>query len=168
MKTLYLIRHAKASWDDPTGTDFERPLTEVGRNHAHVMGKKLKGQGVKPDLIISSSAVRALNTAEIIAEALQYPLDKIDINEKIYNAGVEELLDIIKKIPSANKTVFFFGHNPGLTWLLHYICEGAKMNIPTCGIVAISFQIKTWDQLLEADGQLVTFMHPPHEQEQAI
>lgn len=163
MKTLCLIRHAKASWDDSSLTDFDRPLTELGQQHAEIMAKKLKGQGVTPDLILSSPAVRAISTAQIIADMFAYPLDKIVKNEHIYTGGVEELMSIIKAIQPTHKEVLFFGHNPSLTWLLHYLCEGAKMNIPTCGIVAISFEMKTWDQLSDTEGRLLTFMRPPHE-----
>lgn len=168
MKTLYLIRHAKAGWDNATLSDFERPLTEVGQNHAHTMAKKLLGQGVKPDLIITSPALRALSTAQIMAEVLGYPQDKIITQEAIFTGGVEELVEIIKGIQPANKNVLLFGHNPNLTWLLHYLCEGAKMNIPTCGIVALAFEMQNWEQLSDVDGRLLTFMRPPHEPEHAL
>src|SRR6185312_12207803 len=147
MKTLYLIRHAKASWDQADLTDFDRPLTELGERHAHDIGKELKQQQVKPDLIISSPAVRALTTAKIIAQELGYDQAKIAIDEQIYTGGVEELMTIIKAIKPSHRKIFFFGHNPSLTWLLHFLCEDAKMNIPTCGVVGIELGMRDWEHL---------------------
>lgn len=161
MKTLYLIRHAKASWDQPELTDFERPLTELGERHAYNIGQELK-QHVKPDLIITSPAERALVTAKIIAKELNYAEDKIAINQQIYTGGVEELMEIIQAIKPAHKKVLFFGHNPSLTWLLHFLCEDAKMNIPTCGAIGIELGMRDWEHLTEAEGRVVTFLHPPH------
>src|SRR5689334_286731 len=126
MKTLYLIRHAKAGWDKPELTDFDRPLTELGKQHAHNIGQELKPI-VKPDLIISSPALRALTTAQIIAQAVGYAEDKIAVNQQIYTGGVDELMTIIQAIKPNHEKVLFFGHNPSLTWLLHFLCEDAKM-----------------------------------------
>ena len=72
MKTLFLIRHAKSSWDDPALSDKDRPLGDRGRRDAPRMGKRLAKRNVRPDLILSSSARRALTTAEIIAKKLDY------------------------------------------------------------------------------------------------
>lgn len=162
MKTLYLIRHAKASWEQVELTDFERPLTELGERHAHNIGQELKQQKIKPDLIISSPAVRALTTAKIIAEELGYPEEKITTAQLIYTGGVEELMEIIKAIKPSYKKVLFFGHNPSLTWLLHFLCEDAKMNIPTCGTIGIELGMRDWEHLTEAEGRVITFLHPPH------
>lgn len=162
MKTLYLIRHAKASWEQPELTDFERPLTALGETHAHTIAAELKNNKVKPDLIISSPALRALNTAKIMAQAVGYPEDKIKIEDIIYNGGVEELMEVIKAIKPSHKKVFFFGHNPSLTWLLHFLCEDAKMNIPTCGVIGIELGMRDWEHLTEAEGRVITFLHPPH------
>lgn len=162
MKTLYLIRHAKASWDQAELTDFERPLTQLGQQHAQNIGQELKKQNIKADLIISSPAIRALTTAKIIAEELAYAEDKIVTNQLIYTGGVEELMEIIKAIKSSYKKVLFFGHNPSLTWLLHFLCEDAKMNIPTCGTAGIELGMRDWEQLTEAEGRIITFLHPPN------
>jgi phosphohistidine phosphatase len=162
MKTLYLIRHAKAGWDQPALSDFERPLTALGEQHAQNIGQELKQLAVKPNLIISSPAVRAISTAKIIAQALHYSEEKIQLNPAIYNAGVEELMTIIKGIKATYRQVLFFGHNPSLTWLLHFLCEDAKMNIPTCGVFGIELGMRDWEHLTEAEGRLITFLHPPH------
>ena len=84
MKTLLLIRHAKSSWDDPALPDKDRPLNDRGRRDAPKMGKRLAKRGVKPDLILSSPALRALRTAEIIAKMLDYQRRDIVLNERLY------------------------------------------------------------------------------------
>jgi len=76
MKTLYLIRHAKSSWDDMNLKDFDRPLNDRGKNDAQEMGKRLKERGIFPDVILSSPDIRALETSKMIARALNFPLEK--------------------------------------------------------------------------------------------
>ena len=161
MKTLYLIRHAKAGWDQTELSDFERPLSDLGKTHAQAMAQALKAQSGKADFIISSPAVRALTTAEIFAEEFAYPAAKIITNQHIYTGGVEELMEIIRAVKPSYKKVLFFGHNPSLTWLLHFLCEDAKMNIPTCGVVGIELGSRDWEHFVEADGRVVTYLHPP-------
>lgn len=163
MKTLYLIRHAKASWEHTDLTDFERPLTETGQHDAVTMGQELKGLKVKPDYILCSDAVRAIHTAQIIAEQLAFPLDRMVADNAIYSGGVEELVTRLKAIDAKFNTVICVGHNPNLTWLCHYLCESAKMNLPTCGVVGIEFNMKQWSQLTSAEGQVTLFIHPQHE-----
>lgn len=82
MKTLFLIRHAKSSWDDPNKDDFDRPLNERGKRNAPFMGKLLKKENILPDLIISSPAKRAIATAKIIADETGYPKNKIHTDSK--------------------------------------------------------------------------------------
>ena len=163
MKNLYLIRHAKASWEDPHLQDADRPLTELGQQDAHNMGKELKNLKIIPDSIISSPAKRSINTAEIIAEELGFNITKIITNPIIYSGGVEELVELIKAVDSKINTLLFFGHNPTLTWLTHYLSDEAKMNIPTCGIVGIKFDMRSWSHLSDSESKLLTFMHPEHE-----
>src|SRR6185312_58878 len=163
MKTLYLIRHAKASWDNAEVSDFDRALTSTGEIDAHTLGKQLHDQGVIPDLIISSPAKRAIDTAQIMAEELNFPLEKVIMDTLIYNGDMEELVELITRFDRKVNTALFFGHNPNLTWLVHYFCEGAKMNIPTCGIAGIYFTIHDWAQLVNAEGKLTLFIHPQNE-----
>lgn len=164
MKKLYLIRHAKASWDNPEQTDFERPLTEQGKIDIGNMAKQLNEQQLKPDLIISSNAVRALDTAQIMASELQFPPDQIIADEHIYSGGVEDLVTIVKAINAKCNTVFFVGHNPTLTLLAHYLCEGTRVVITTCGVLGIGFEMKKWEDAVETEGKFLTYFHPHHEQ----
>lgn len=163
MKKIYLIRHAKASWDNLHLADIDRPLTEQGKTDAHWTGQQLKEQKIKPDVIVSSPAKRSLDTAEIIAEEIKYPLKKIVTLPQIYNAGVETLITAMQELDNQFNTALFFGHNPTLTWLAHYLCDDFKPNISTCGVVGIEFVADNWANITESEGKFLFFLHPPHE-----
>ena len=96
MKTLYLIRHAKSSWDDPSLDDFNRPLNERGEKDAPRMGKRLKEREVTADLMITSPAKRALKTCKAIAKVLGYPGEKIKTDRSLYHAGEDAFLSVLK------------------------------------------------------------------------
>src|SRR5215470_8706335 len=112
MKTLYLVRHAKSSRDDPSLPDKERPLNKRGRRDAPRMGERLAKRDVKPDLILSSPAVRALATAEIVSRKLGYAIKDIVVDERLYGADPNDLLDVIHELGEKPKRVMLFGHNP--------------------------------------------------------
>ena len=119
MKTLFLIRHAKSSWDDTALPDKDRPLNDRGKRDAPKMGKRLAKRDVKPDLILSSPAKRALTTAEIIAKKLDYKLKDIVVDDRLYAGAVHDLLNVIHKLGDKPKRVILFGHNPELTEFAH-------------------------------------------------
>ena len=119
MKTLFLIRHAKSSWDDTALPDKDRPLGDRGRRDAPKMGKRLAKRDVKPDLILSSPARRALTTAEIVAKKLDYKLKDIVVDDRLYAGAVHDLLNVIHKVGDKLERVMLFGHNPELTELAH-------------------------------------------------
>ena len=115
MKTLFLIRHAKSSWDDTALPDKDRPLGDRGRRDAPKMGKRLAKRDVKPDLILSSPARRALTTAEIVAKKLDYKLKDIVVDDRLYTGAVHDPLNVIHKVGDKLERVMLFGHNPELT-----------------------------------------------------
>lgn len=163
MKKLYLIRHAKASWDNPDHADHERPLTPLGETDAHNMAEQLKTAKVIPDLILTSAATRAMRTTEIFAEVLGVPAKKIITDDHIYSGGVEELVSTLKKLDKKLETVFIVGHNPSLTLLSHFFCEGLRMTITTCGILSIGFDMQDWNHVVESDSKFLEYLHPHHE-----
>ncbi len=160
MKTLYLIRHAKSSWKNQNLADHERPLNKWGKRDAPFMVKLLREEDVKPDLIISSPAVRALITAKTFAEGLDYPKNEIEINDSIYEAGVSDLLNVIYNISDKYRYVMLFGHNPGLTILNNYITDQDIDNIVTCGIVCIQFNIDSWKNVNDNSGKILSYEFP--------
>lgn len=144
MKTLYLVRHAKSSWDNPNLSDFERPLNRRGELDAPEMGKRLADRGIKPDLMITSPAVRAAMTCEAIAKALLYPLDEIEREKAIYHAGEETILRVIHGVNEHIRHLMVFGHNPGITDFANALTNGSIENIPTCGVFACNFEVNHW------------------------
>ena len=137
MKTLFLIRHAKSSWDDSTLDDHERPLNQRGKANAPIMAKRLQKLGIKPDMLFSSTAQRAGSTAQVFAEHLDFPQPKISYVPDLYLASAGMLQDFIGKIENSLNFVLIFGHNPGLTLLVNQVWGLPIDNIPTCGIVSL-------------------------------
>jgi phosphohistidine phosphatase len=147
MKILTLIRHAKSSWDDSALPDKDRPLNKRGLRDAPAMGKRLAKHGVRPDLILSSPATRALTTAEAIAEQIGYPSQAIVVNDRLYISSAGELLAVVRKLDNALERVMLFGHNPGLTDLADQLSSDKIDNIPTCGVVQLTFDIDAWTSI---------------------
>ncbi len=108
------------------------------------MGKRLAERKSRPDLVISSPATRALVTAEVIAEEIGYPLEEIVVDERIYGAGVPELIRVIQSFDDALDHVMYFGHNPSLTELVNCLSPHYIDNVPTCGIVELTFDTEIW------------------------
>ena len=165
MKTLYVIRHAKSSWDDTALPDFDRKLNERGKRDAPRMGKRLKEKEIYPDLVISSPAKRAISTAKRVTGALGYPKKNIKTDHQLYHANEDKILTVINSINDKHDTVFLFGHNPGLTDFVNTIMEIEVNidNVPTCGIVAIKFRADSWKDISWASGKLIFFDYPKAE-----
>jgi len=142
MKTLYLVRHAKSYWGDQSLKDFDRPLNKRGQRDAPFIGNMLKEKKLEAELVISSPAKRAKKTAQEIAEKLGYPEKRILFNEELYEASLNDILELIKNIDEKYSVVMIFGHNPGLTLLNNNISNLYIDNIPTCGVVALSTDSK--------------------------
>ncbi len=168
MKTLYLVRHAKAVSRDLGLPDFERALLPRGENDARNLAAKLKDEGVVVDLMISSPANRALLTAHIFADGLGYPVQKIMLKDEIYDAsGVRAMLRLIRELDDNYHAVMLFGHNPALADLAHYLIDGFSEVIPTCGVVAIKFQKQYWRNVAKGAGALNFFLFPLHKSTKA-
>jgi phosphohistidine phosphatase len=159
-KNLFLVRHAKSDWSISGQKDIDRELNVRGINDAPRMGRKLHELNVKPDLIISSPANRAKNTAEFIAEQLQYDTDKILLQEEIYEASVRSLLAVINDLSDNCNAVMIVGHNPTFTYIGEYLTKQNLDNVPTCGVVHIEFEIDSWKEVSEGNGILKMFIYP--------
>ena len=146
MKILFLVRHAKSSRDDPGLSDKERPLNDRGRRDAPKMGERLAKQGVKPDLILSSPAVRALTTAEIIATKLNYRTKDIVVDQRLYASTPDDLLEVIHELGDKLKRVMLVGHNPELTELAHGL-SAEITDMPTCAVAEFTFATKSWSNV---------------------
>jgi phosphohistidine phosphatase len=153
MKRLVIIRHGKSSWEHSELKDHHRPLTQRGVNSAFSVAAELINLGMAPDLFLSSPAVRALDTAIIIATNMAYPLEKIATNANIYEASLHELLNVLSEVDDQHGTVFLFGHNPGFTSLVNRLQEEQIFNLPTCGTMAIELAIDDWNEIKAAKGK---------------
>lgn len=160
MKELIIVRHAKSSWKDAGLNDRERPLNKRGQQDAPEMGAHLARRKHRPDLIVSSPAVRALETARIIAKRLSYPRKKIAVLDRLYGAGIVELLDVIRSADDSVTTLMLFGHNPGLTELANHLGPRPIPNLPTCGVLHLGFDADTWSTVGYARGDEVLFDFP--------
>jgi phosphohistidine phosphatase len=159
MKTLLILRHAKSSWTHANISDHERPLNERGRRDAPRVGQRLGQEGPAPELIVSSSARRALATAEAVAAAAAYD-HEIAVTRSLYHAGVDECIEILQSLPDKIKVVMMVGHNPGLEELL-FALTGTHESMPTAALAHIQLPIDTWLQLSEeTDGRLLALWLP--------
>ena len=168
MKRLYLVRHAKSSWDNPDLGDIDRPLSDRGYKDAPAMGLRLSERHIHPDVILSSPAVRARTTCEEFAKALGYPQNKIKINKRLYHADEDELLMSIKELKNVKgetTCVMIFGHNPGLTEFANRLLDDTIDNIPTCGVVAGELHIQSWSDLTWGCGKREFFDFPKREKD---
>ena len=143
-KELFLVRHAKSSWDDPTISDHDRTLNERGYRNAPEMGRRLSDRRVSPDALISSTALRARTTAEIMAGSINYPKDRIVLDRALYHASATELQEFIGGLDDSHFSVMLFGHNPGMTSLVSHLYGIALDNLPTCGVVHLHFSVESW------------------------
>lgn len=160
MKTLYLNRHAKSSWNNPGLSDFDRPLNKRGKRDAPYMGDVLSKKLNSPDIIYSSPANRAITTAIQIANCFGIDEDKIITDKNIYEAVVSDLIRIINSTSDEYNTIMFFGHNPTFTMASNYLSDKYIDNLPTCGFVQIDFELDSWNQIDGNTGKLVLFEYP--------
>lgn len=160
MKTLFLCRHAKSSWEYPELSDFERPLNARGHKDAEFMAKVLAQQKLRPGTIATSPAARALTTARMIAAGIGHPLEKLLVTERLYDASSQEILHVAQSLPDMVSVAMLFGHNPGMTWLANQLGAPQIDNIPTCGIVRFDSTAEQWDQITPANTQFAAFDFP--------
>jgi phosphohistidine phosphatase len=160
MKTLYLIRHAKSSWDFPQLSDFERPLNRRGLRDAPFMGLLLRERGILPDLLLASPSSRTLMTAHFIADSMGYPPDQIATNHAIYECNSPTLLSIIQHLDDSLSSAALFCHNPAITDMANYLSGKSIDNVPTCGTVSIDFQVSSWQHIESGKGEFNFFLYP--------
>lgn len=146
-KNLHIVRHGKSSWDFENISDIDRPLSPRGINNAYLMAKKLSERKVSPDLFITSPANRALYTSIIFSRVLKFPYENIRISDSIYMGYTDDLLDLIRSQDNALSTIFIFGHNPAFTALANQLMDHYLDNIPTAGVVSLSFETGEWEQI---------------------
>ena len=156
MRTLYLLRHAKSSWKDGSLSDFDRPLKERGREAAEVVGKRLANEKLKHPLVLCSPAVRARETAEIVLKSSKIKTDE-RFDERIYEASLRDLLQVVSDVPDDVQVAIMIGHNPGFEELLAYL-TGEGRQLPTCALAKI--KLDSWENVRPGEGNLEWFVTP--------
>jgi len=159
MRTLLLVRHAKSSRDDPTLADKERPLNDRGMHDAPKMAKRLAKRDLKPDVILSSPAVRALTTAQLMADKLDYKAKDIVVDDRLYAATPETVLKVIRGLDKKPKSVMLVGHNPELAELAHRLSDSIA-DMPTCAVAEFVFDIGSWSELGKQEPARVKLQSP--------
>ncbi len=144
MKTLHIVRHGKSSWDLPGISDIDRPLIEKGVQNNYVMAEKLKTKFEKPQLILSSPAIRAIHTTIIFARVLNVSVEIIQFRNNIYESDPSFIFEIIEEVPININNLMVFGHNPTFTDFANHFLLPKIDNLRTSGIVSLQFNSKNW------------------------
>src|SRR5215813_3222366 len=152
MKTLYLLRHAKSSWDDPGLKDFDRPLNERGLKAAPKVGAYMRKEKIHPDLVLSSPALRARQTTTLVCEAAGLS-SVVNFDERIYEASAPRLFEIVSQFEARLSAVMMVGHNPGFEELLAALTGDAR-RLPTAALACIEFDIEQWSDVAAGEGRL--------------
>lgn len=160
MKTLFLLRHAKSSWQDPELKDFERPLSARGLKDVPVMASRFQEKEFSVDCIVCSPANRAKSTAKLMAKKIGFPLDDMISNPELYFAGTGMFLKAASLVDETCASAMLVGHNPAITEFVNTMANTDIDNIPTCGLVQLSLPIDDWSDIEFGTAKLLDFDYP--------
>jgi phosphohistidine phosphatase len=160
MKTLFVLRHAKSSWDDSALADFDRPLNDRGKSTAPFMGAVMAERGFAPDIIVASPAVRARETARLAKEGgrLAAPITH---DERIYEASPQTLKQVVASTDDDYTSVMIVGHNPGMEGFIRLL-TGRMEAMPTAALAVIDLDIESWRDIANG-GTLRQLIRPKDE-----
>ena len=158
-RVLHIVRHGKASWKYDNILDYDRPLKNKGIKGAYEVAEKLRAF-VKPQLIISSPANRALHTATIFCRVLEYPLNELRLNEILYGSHEEVVFNLLVRTDPSVEALMIVGHNPTFTELANRFVVDEIENIPTSGCVSITFESENWKDISKDNIVSVNFVVP--------
>lgn len=161
MKTLFVLRHAKSSWEDAALADFERPLNERGRRTAPFMGELMLGNGFQPSVILSSPAVRAKQTALLVTASARFDAE-IQFEDRIYEASPQGLRQVVSEIDDNHASAMIVGHNPGIEGFIRFL-TGQLQPMPTAALAVINLEIDNWNAVNNGCGMLQTIYRPKAE-----
>jgi phosphohistidine phosphatase len=148
MKTLLILRHAKAVTKDPNSSDYDRSLDSLGKDDALHMGEMIRDKGVVPCFIISSTALRAKATAELVAKGCKYEGDLV-LDHSLYEAKPKDYLDIIERISDGYSSVLIIGHNPTIEETIQMLTDSSDVlvTIPSCALAHLSIPVEQWSDI---------------------
>jgi phosphohistidine phosphatase len=161
IKTLFLLRHAKAEAHDLKKNDHERRLIDKGIRHAEKMAKLVDTFRFKPEAIVTSSAARAAETAAIFADTLGLK-NQLTVNDVLYSASQQVYLQTIQQLPDDLDNVMIVGHNPVLEDLLVSLSSRSPFHckMPTCGLAVVHFHVTLWSEIRPATGIMRVLLYP--------
>jgi len=160
-KILYLIRHAKSSWDADVQSDFDRPLNERGKKDAPVMAARLKDKKFTIDAFVSSPAKRAKKTAELFCKIYHVAEKLILFIPELYHANCSTYFDVVSSLDDSCNNVAIFSHNPGITEFANMLCNTINIeDMPTCSMVGIKILTNKWANFKEAKKEHLFFDYP--------
>ena len=152
-RRLYIVRHAKSSWDYEGLADIYRPLSERGLRNANTMAERLAKLGLVPELLLSSPATRALHTALIMSRVWGLPPAALQIHEDLYEAYPGDMEQVLSVVSPEVKELAIFGHNPTFTMYSNHFLDHSLDNLPTAGVTVVSLESEGWTGL---DPSMVT------------
>jgi phosphohistidine phosphatase len=157
---LYLMRHAQSADKQPGQSDKDRELTVQGIRDSIKIGSWLHTQKINPDLIVSSTAMRAKATSGLLLDTLKLMPEKIQLNEELYEASVRTFLREITQLEDTLNHVLCVGHNPTISYLAEYLTKAEIGDLPPGGLVIIQFEILLWQKIGEASGKFIKLIIP--------
>jgi len=160
VKKLILVRHAQATSPNNSIKDIERELTAQGYRDAPRIGRALYEEQQLPDIILSSTARRAQNTAELIAEQLKFERHRIILNDNLYNASVRTLLTEINSVSPETNCLMLIGHNPAISYLAEYLSGQEIGTMEAGGVVLLSLDISTWQEASQGNAVFLKYQTP--------
>ena len=161
MKILFLLRHAKSSWDNASLADFDRPLNERGNNTAPFMGEVMTRREYTPSIVISSPANRAASTAKLVKESAGFNSD-IRYDDRVYEASPNSLRQVASEIDDVLESAMLVGHNPGMEGFIRYL-TGEIEAMPTAALAVIELNIDSWSEINADTGKLAELIRPKDE-----
>ncbi len=160
MKTLFILRHTKSSWDNADLADFDRPLNRRGLETAPLVGETIRKNKFQIDAIICSPAKRAEQTANLVKESAQIAAD-IQFDDRIYEASPHRLLQIASELDDKITSVMLVGHNPGLEGLVKMLTQEVEV-MPTAALAVVDLKIDSWKEIHIDCCNLRTVIRPKH------
>lgn len=166
MKTLYILRHAKSSWDNTDLADFDRPLNDRGRIAAPFMGQVMYGRQIQPGVVLSSPAKRSKQTAILVKETAELKVP-VTYDERIYEASPQILMQVISETDNSANSMMLVGHNPGIEGLIRYL-TGKVEPMPTAALAVIELNVDSWRDTDADSGSLADLIRPKEEMIKSI
>ena len=161
MKTLYLLRHAKAEFGLSDGSDFERMLTPSGKQDAVRLGYRMLGRGMVPQHYVGSPALRTRQTLQRLLEPLSQGDEHVEWVDELCHADEMTWLNIISSAPNHLHACLYCGHNPALTQIANRLSADVQWDhLPTCGLLVLEFEVSNWRELMSSKGRLLWFDSP--------